>query len=107
MYSACDIFAAPSREENLANWVLEAIACGLPIIAIKVGGMIDAVVPGHTGTVLAPSDKDEMAEALGRLLKDRDRREELGRNSRIRAEHRFSLTDQARAYASLYAELDQ
>lgn len=107
VYSACDIFAAPSREENLANSVLEAMACGLPIIAYKVGGMVDAVEHGQTGLLVDPTDKNAMAEALGLLLKDKDRREEIGRNSRLRAEHRFSLTDQARAYASLYAELIQ
>lgn len=105
VYSACDIFAAPSREENLANSVLEAMACGLPIIAYKLGGMLDAVEHGQTGLLVEPKDDNAMAEGLRVLLEDQDRRQMLGSNSRLRAEHHFSLGEQARAYAALYAEL--
>lgn len=105
VYSACDIFAAPSREENLANSVLEAMACGLPVIAYKVGGMLDAIEHGHTGLLVDPADKNAMADGLRVLLEEHDLRQPFGRNARQRAEQQFSLSEQARAYAALYAEL--
>ena len=105
VYSACDIFAAPSREENLANSVLEAMACGLPVIAYKVGGMLDAIDHGKTGLLVDPADKNAMAEGLRNLLEDHDLRQTFGRNARQRAEQQFSLSEQAQAYAALYAEI--
>lgn len=110
VYSACDIFVAPSREENLANSVLEAMACGLPIVAYKVGGMLDAIEHRQSGLLIDPNDSKDassMTEGLRVLIEDSDLRLAFGRKSRQRAEQQFSLSEQARAYLALYAELVQ
>jgi len=54
LYSACDVFLAPSREENYANTVIEAIACKLPVVAFEIGGMPDAILHKESGYLAKP-----------------------------------------------------
>ena len=54
LYSACDVFLAPSREENYANTVIEAIACKLPVVAFEIGGMPDAILHKENGYLAKP-----------------------------------------------------
>ena len=64
---------------------LEAMACGVPVVATAVGGQIDSVVHGVTGVHVPPRDPAALAVALRRLLADGARRAQLGRDGRIRA----------------------
>ena len=107
IYSACDIFIAPSREENLANSVLEAMACGLPILAYRIGGMLDAVVHGQNGLLFEITDDDGFVAGLAAMLSDNLMREKMADESRARAQARFSLIQQAHSYVDLFAEISQ
>jgi glycosyltransferase involved in cell wall biosynthesis len=69
---------------------LEAMACGVPVVAAAVGGLTDTVVHGRTGLHVAPGDPDQLAKVLRQLFIDRDWRTELGRAGRRRAESRYS-----------------
>jgi glycosyltransferase involved in cell wall biosynthesis len=69
---------------------LEAMACGVPVVAAAVGGLTDTVVHGRTGLHVAPRDPDQLAKVLRQLFIDRDWRTELGRAGRRRAESRYS-----------------
>jgi glycogen(starch) synthase len=67
-----DIFAAPSRYEGGPGFVyLEAMACGLPVIACQNSGAAEVVVPGENGALVPPDDVDALANALRQLLADR------------------------------------
>lgn len=105
IYSACDLFVAPSREDNLPNSVLEAMACGLPVIATNVGGLPEAVIHNGSGLLVSHGDPAAMIDALENLLFDRGRREQFGRRARVLAETDFNLAKQAQRYVTLFKEL--
>ncbi len=69
---------------------LEAMACGVPVVATAVGGIVDTVVDGHTGVQLPPRRPDLLAEALAGLLPDAPRRDALGAAGAARAQARYS-----------------
>jgi len=77
MRSADAVVSAPWYEP-FGIVPLEAMACGVPVIATAVGGMIDSVVDGRTGVHVPPRDPERLAEAAVRLLADRERREAYG-----------------------------
>ena len=105
-YRAADVFVAPSRQENLANTVLEATACGCPTVAFSIGGMPDMIEPGATGHLAVPFDPVDLAEGVDRVLGlDADSAAAMRERCRSLAVERFDVIDQARRYQDLYAEL--
>jgi glycosyltransferase involved in cell wall biosynthesis len=66
---------------------LEAMISGRPVIASKIGGLSDTVADGETGLLVPPDDATALAEALRRLLADRDLREQMGQAGRKRSEN--------------------
>jgi glycosyltransferase involved in cell wall biosynthesis len=77
-YAAADVFAFPSDTDTFGNVVLEAMACGLPVVASSVGGQLDLVDPGASGLLFAPEDVDEFALQLERYRDDPLLRERHG-----------------------------
>jgi glycosyltransferase involved in cell wall biosynthesis/phosphoheptose isomerase len=82
---------------------LEAMACGVPVIASAVGGMIDTVVDGVTGVHVCPRDPDRVAEAARGLLEDPARRAAFGRAGVRRAQRRYDWDRIAAATLDVYA----
>lgn len=105
LYSACDVFLAPSKQENLANTVLEAMACGTPVVAYALGGMIEAIEHGRTGLLGAPGDDAALAGMTATLLADEAMRNRFSADSRARARASFDLRTQTAKYIALYREL--
>jgi len=105
LYSACDVFLAPSKQENLANTVLEAMACGIPVVAFALGGMIEAIEHGRTGLLVAPGDVATLAGMTAMLLADESMRLRFSAESRTRARASFDLRTQTTKYIALYREL--
>jgi glycosyltransferase involved in cell wall biosynthesis len=70
---------------------LEAMACGLPVVATAAGGAAEAVVDGETGILLSTGDAEEATAAIGTLLADPSLRARMGEAGRLRAERRFSV----------------
>jgi glycosyltransferase involved in cell wall biosynthesis len=91
--AAADVSALPSRREGFAVAALEAMACGLPLVAAEVNGIVELLEGGEeAGGVIVPSgDAAALAGGLGRLLDDDGLRRELGARARRRVQERFSL----------------
>ena len=83
---------------------LEAMACGVPVVASAVGGMLDTVVEGETGSLVPPQDPAALAAAVRALLADPDRRTAYGRAGVRRARSRYSWDAVATATAEVYEE---
>ncbi|MBI2798805.1 MAG: TIGR03088 family PEP-CTERM/XrtA system glycosyltransferase [Gammaproteobacteria bacterium] len=97
-----DVFVLPSLGEGISNTVLEAMACGLPVLACDVGGNGELVVDGETGVLVPRAQPEAMAVALGQYVEDSLLREIHGQNGRRRVEEQFSLDGMVDAYATLY-----
>ena len=104
-YSAADVFVAPSIQDNLPNTVLEAIACGTPCVAFKIGGMPDMVEHQANGYLASPFETEDLARGIGWVLEDGDRLQNLSTFARGKAEREFALEIQARRYQTLYQEI--
>ena len=91
-YAACDVCVQASHEEGLGFSVLEALACGVPVVATRVGGLAETIVEGETGWTCPPGDAAAMADAIADVLDRPDegrRRAAVGRDM-VRA--RFERT---------------
>lgn len=104
VYSAADGFLLPSREDNLPNTMLEAMACATPVLSFEVGGMPDMIENGQTGFMAPPFDSQKFGEKILKLafVVDRD---QMGRSCRSLIEKKFKLQDQARNYLGLFQDL--
>ncbi|MEM1211455.1 MAG: glycosyltransferase [Planctomycetota bacterium] len=107
LYSAADVFVIPSQQDNLPNTVLEAMACGTPVVGFAVGGIPDMVRPGQTGRLAEYGDVEGMAEMLAGLLGDEAGRAEMGRRAREVAESEYPLALQAERYLELFKQSAQ
>lgn len=102
-YSACDVFAAPSRIESFGLTALEAMACGTPVVAFRSGGLVDVVVDGETG-LLEPKLGSVMGlhGQLDWMLQHLAERRNMGLEARKRVEKQFSSALMAKRYLELY-----
>ncbi|MGW2145398.1 GT4 family glycosyltransferase PelF [Nonomuraea bangladeshensis] len=102
-YHAGDVVALTSISEGFPYTVVEAMACGLPVVVTNVGGVAEAV--GEAGMVVPPRDHVSAAEAMVRLLRDTGLRRRLGALARERVLERFTLRQSLDDYRSVYEEL--
>lgn len=94
----------PSLTEALPTVMIEAAACGLPVVATTVGGTPEIVEHGTTGLLVPPGDVGALADAVTDLLTDPDRRVRYGIAARRHAEERFDLRGWALSLRELYEE---
>jgi glycosyltransferase involved in cell wall biosynthesis len=102
--AAFDVAAMSSDFEGLPLFVFEAMAHRTPLVATRVGGIPDVVEHGVTGVLVPPGDADALAEALGALLNDPDRRGELAAAAHERLAE-FTIDSVAARFAALYEDL--
>ena len=102
---ALDLYVQPSLAEGLGSAVLEAMACRLPVVASRTGGVPESVVDGTTGLLCPPGDAAALAEAILTLLRSRERATAMGAKGRERVEERFSAPAMVGAYFELYRTL--
>jgi len=105
LYSAADVFVAPSREDNLPLTVQESLACGTPVVAFDIGGMEDMIEHQSNGYLAKPFDAEDLAHGISWCLSGNDRRAQLSTEARSVAEEQFSSERQAKAYIELYREI--
>lgn len=102
---AADVYVHPARAENLPLAIIEAMACGTPVVASEVGGIPELIEHDVTGLLVPPGDAARLAEAVSALIDDGARRERLASAALERARARHTLVQQADAYLALYAEV--
>jgi D-inositol-3-phosphate glycosyltransferase len=100
-YSAAEVCVLPSRYESFGLVVLEAMACGTPVIASRVGGIPEVVDEGETGFLITPGDEEEIADKIDWLMEDERRRSRMSLQARERAKE-FGWDRVARKVASVY-----
>ena len=105
-YNKSDIFALPSFNEGMSNTMLEALACGLPLIATNTGGAEELVKDGVNGFIVKMSDAEDLAEKIEKFLINKELEEKMGKESRLLAE-KMSWSAVAKKYADLYAEIEK
>ncbi len=102
---ACDVLVRPSLLEGMPLAVLEAMACGLPVVATPVSGTSELVKGGENGLLVRPADPDDLAGAILRLAEDEALRKAQGRRGRWLVEHGYSWDAVAARNLSVYREL--
>lgn len=101
-----DIYVqSSSSSEALPIAVLEAMACGLPIVATRIAGIPEQIQDGVNGFLVAPCDSTALADAIVTLCEDQSLRDALGAASARRARELFSLETMAKRMADIYANL--
>lgn len=98
-YNAADIFVAPSQQENLSNTVMEALACGVPVVAFDIGGMPDMIQHPYNGYLAQPFSSEDLAEGIVWTLNNHD---ELSPHARQTVLDKFELTNIAHQYQAHY-----
>lgn len=102
MHWLFDVSALTSVSEGLPNSVLEAMAAGRPVVATRVGAVPDAVVHADSGFLVEPGDDQQLAAALGELIRDPGLRERFGEAGRAAAQARYGAEPAVRALIALY-----
>ena len=102
--AAADIVALPSLHEGLGVAALEAMAAARPVVASRVGGLAEVVVPRETGLLVPPEDPAALAEALATLIADPATRARLGEAGRARVLAHYSAARMAEGTLACYSE---
>jgi glycosyltransferase involved in cell wall biosynthesis len=106
LMNACDGFVLSSVIEGMPVVLIEAAACGVPIVSTNAGGAPEVVIDACTGYLAPPSDPEALAEAMGRLMNlPPDVRLQMGRHAREHALERFDWNVVTARWEDLYAEL--
>jgi glycosyltransferase involved in cell wall biosynthesis len=101
---AFDVFLLPSRYEGLPTAVVEAMACGIPVVATAVNAVSDVVVPGETGLLVPPGRPDLMADAVRYLLDRPTAAARMAETARARLGSRFDVTALRCTLAAAYTD---
>jgi glycosyltransferase involved in cell wall biosynthesis len=102
LYSAVDVFVAPSRQDNLPNTVAEAIACGTPTAAFQIGGMPDLIMHQVSGYLAQPYDTQELAKGIQWIIEQQKQDNSLGIAAREYAKLKLNPSDVAQKYLEIY-----
>ena len=105
LLSAADVFLLPSAQESFGLAALEAMACELPVVASRVGGLPEVVEDGVSGFLHDQADLEGMAQSALRLLTDEALRRRAAARSRAIAENRYSVTRIVPVYEAFYREI--
>lgn len=102
---ASDVFAFPSRKEGMPNAVLEAMACGLPCVAMESSCVSSIISNGVNGLLFERENSHQLAQHISRLLAEPELRRKLGGEARKTAVNKFSVEIISNRYLELYHEL--
>lgn len=105
LYCRSQVVACPSLYEGFGLPAVEAMACGVPVVATSAGALSEIIEDGVTGILVPPGDSDALGEALRRLLADPDLCRRMGEAGRRRAVERFTWRLTAQRTAEVYEEV--
>jgi D-inositol-3-phosphate glycosyltransferase len=104
-YAAADVFALPSSSEAQGIVALEAMACGLPVVATAVGGLLDTIDDGRTGHLVRSGDVGALARGLLAVLENEPHRQEIAAAGRESVERDFSWPRSIQATIEVYRDV--
>jgi glycosyltransferase involved in cell wall biosynthesis len=104
-YQAADIYLHPARADTFPNTVLEALACGLPVVATRLGGIPEQVQDGFNGFLTLPGDAAGLAQQSLRLLGDAELRKAMGQRAAQNARQRFDRQRMIQEYQTWFQEM--
>jgi glycosyltransferase involved in cell wall biosynthesis len=96
------VFAFPTENDVFPSAVVEAMACGLPLVTTPVGAIKEIIEDGRNGLLVAPRDGNALSRALDRLLGDRELASRLGEGALQTVLQRCSAMHVMRCYAALF-----
>jgi glycosyltransferase involved in cell wall biosynthesis len=105
LYAAADVMVVPSLQESFGKTLIEAMACGTPVVAFDSGGPADIVDHKRTGYLAHAFSADDLAAGVAWCLEGQDRAVALGLAARARVESRYSIDRVAGSYRSLYRRI--
>ena len=105
LYQSATVFVHPAHYEGLPTVLLEAMSCGLPVVATAVSGALDVVEDDKNGLLVPPHNPQQLAEAIFRILDNPTLGEKLGKAARNTVEERYSWQEVSRKYLTQYEKL--
>ena len=102
-----DVFVLPSRHEGLGIALIEAMACGVPVIGSRVDGIPDVIDDGKNGILVPPGDVNELAEAIERLLRDKNLRDNFTKAGFEKVQERFLWNSILQQIEQIYIDLTE
>ncbi len=105
IFSRSSILISGSEIESFGLTIAEAMACGTPVIAPRVGGIPEVVDDGVTGLLYNSSDMEDAVDKLSKMMRDHELRIQMGKNSRDQIINKFSVQKIVNQYDELYCEL--
>jgi glycosyltransferase involved in cell wall biosynthesis len=105
VYAQADIVCLPSYREGMPKCLLEAAASGCAVITSDVTGCKEAIIPGITGDLVPVRDAEILADVLGKLMADSDRRQRYGKAGRELAVQRFGIDAVVDATMAIYKRI--
>jgi glycosyltransferase involved in cell wall biosynthesis len=103
--AAADVFVLPSYREGFGSVIIEAAACGIPAIAYRVDGVVDAIVENHTGCFAAKGNVAELSQVMERLGSDPAMLSDLGEAAQRRAVEDYSSSTVSAAWLAFYGSV--
>jgi glycosyltransferase involved in cell wall biosynthesis len=104
-YRAADVYLHAARVESFGNVLIEARACGTPVVSTATGGIPEQVRDRETGLLVKPGDPQELAAAVARLLDDESLRTRVAANGLAQVRNEFTVEIQAQRFLDWYSEI--
>lgn len=104
-YQSADVYVHASHADTFPTSIIEAMACGIPVVATAVGGIPEQVIDGQTGILVAPSDSAAMASTIEKILANPALQKQMGDAGAQIAKEQYSQELQAKRYLDWYQEM--
>ncbi|MEM7556812.1 MAG: glycosyltransferase family 4 protein [Cyanobacteria bacterium P01_A01_bin.84] len=105
IYSAADVFAAPSIQEAFGNTILEALACAIPCVGFDIGGLPMMIEHKSNGYLAQPYEIEDLARGIAWVLENKERYQKLAYRAREKVQQEFAQEIPARRYESLFNDI--